>query len=680
MSDYPSRFSSVSEAIAYAEANGQGSLTVQSDGAITNQNGEIMVYDSDGNLAPGGGMYQSAPVPVPEPAPTPILGEFGRFNSVSEAMAYASGAGGQGALTVQPDGVITNQNLEYMVYDSDGNLAPGGYYKTSPDFIPAPVEPILEPTPGLEEFGRFSSVAEAIAYATANGQGPLSVQVDGSIVNQTGQIMTYDSDGNLAPSSKNYEGIIDPSLVIDPAPDPVEVVYESRFSTVDEAIAYAEANGQGALIIQSDGVITNQNLEYMVYDSDGNLAPGGYYKTSPDFIPAPVVPINDVTLSTVRIPEIGTAAYQALLLETGRKDLIGFNYAAHLNAKDAVDESALDLYLAAKSGAEVVEQLGSQDLGALFANASPEQILELTEKFAGDETFDAFLAEQTTPVAPDRGTEEYDDLLEATGRTDLDEFDYQGYVASVTEAEQALIRTGLDKIYTKVTFRDGNSEDAVDTPDVVPVALIGSRGNENLIGGMGDDVLISSGGEDLLEGGEGKDSVIITMDASNSTITRDIETNNWVVATDAGTDTLVDVERLVFEDTSVALDISKDQIGGQAVLALGALVGPGSIEDPAFVGLVIGLLDDGMSFDELAVAAIDALSLQSNDALVTTLWTNIVGVAPSDSEKASVVALLDSGTTPAELVRLAAFNEINESNVDLVGLAQRGLEFSQDGG
>ncbi|MDA9783642.1 hypothetical protein N9C14_02165 [Gammaproteobacteria bacterium] len=65
MADYPSRFSSISEAIAYAEANGQGSLTVQSDGVVTNQNGEIMVYDSDGNLAPGGGMYELAPVPVP---------------------------------------------------------------------------------------------------------------------------------------------------------------------------------------------------------------------------------------------------------------------------------------------------------------------------------------------------------------------------------------------------------------------------------------------------------------------------------------------------------------------------------------------------------------------------------------------------------------------------------------
>ena len=72
MSAYPSRFSSVAEAIAYAEANGQGTLTVQPDGFITNQNGEVMVYDSDGNLAPGGGPYEG-PVaePVPEPAPEP---------------------------------------------------------------------------------------------------------------------------------------------------------------------------------------------------------------------------------------------------------------------------------------------------------------------------------------------------------------------------------------------------------------------------------------------------------------------------------------------------------------------------------------------------------------------------------------------------------------------------------
>ena len=160
MSDYPSRFASVAEAIAYAEANGQGTLTVQPDGFITNQNGEIMVYDSDGNLAPGGGPYEGlvavpvpAPEPLPEPTPEPVLGEFGRFASQAEAIAYAE-ATIQGPMTIQADGTITNQNGQFMVYDSDGNLAPGGQYNSPDEPIaePAPEptpEPVPEPRPSL---------------------------------------------------------------------------------------------------------------------------------------------------------------------------------------------------------------------------------------------------------------------------------------------------------------------------------------------------------------------------------------------------------------------------------------------------------------------------------------------------------------------------------------------------
>jgi len=162
MSDYPSRFASVADAIAYAEANGQGTLTIQPDGFITNQNGEFMVYDSDGNLAPGGPYEGSVtepvpepapeptpepvpeptpepvPEPIPEPTPEPELGEFGRFGSQAEAIAYAE-ATIQGPITIQPDGTLTNQRGEFMVYDSDGNLAPGGRYRSPDEPDPATV-------------------------------------------------------------------------------------------------------------------------------------------------------------------------------------------------------------------------------------------------------------------------------------------------------------------------------------------------------------------------------------------------------------------------------------------------------------------------------------------------------------------------------------------------------------
>ena len=106
-----------------------------------------MNYDSDGNLAPGSAAPPLAGSnPTPTPDPTPTLGEFGRFSSVTEAIAYAEGAGNQGPMTLGSDGSITNQFGQVMGYDSDGNLAPTGK--------------VVETSTNSEfgEFGRFSSV------------------------------------------------------------------------------------------------------------------------------------------------------------------------------------------------------------------------------------------------------------------------------------------------------------------------------------------------------------------------------------------------------------------------------------------------------------------------------------------------------------------------------------------
>jgi hypothetical protein len=136
---------------------------------------------------------------------------------------------------------------------------------------------------------------------------------------------------------------------------------------------------------------------------------------------------------------------------------------------------------------------------------------------------------------------------------------------------------------------------------------------------------------------------------------------------------------VLFEDSSIALDVDKNQAGGQAALMLGALLGPNAVDNPAYVGTVIRSLDGGMSIDELAAAAIEALGLASEDALVTQLWSNIVGTEPTESEKASVIKLLDDGLSPTDLIVLAANSEINESNIDLVGISQSGLLYTIDG-
>ena len=51
------------------------------------------------------------------------------------------------------------------------------------------------------------------------------------------------------------------------------------------------------------------------------------------------------------------------------------------------------------------------------------------------------------------------------------------------------------------------------------------------------------------------------------------------------TDTLVNVERIQFSDTSLALDISGN--AGQAAKILGAVFGPASVKDSDPVGIVV---------------------------------------------------------------------------------------------
>ncbi|MCO4759079.1 MAG: hypothetical protein KC477_13750, partial [Oceanospirillaceae bacterium] len=58
------------------------------------------------------------------------------------------------------------------------------------------------------------------------------------------------------------------------------------------------------------------------------------------------------------------------------------------------------------------------------------------------------------------------------------------------------------------------------------------------------------------------------------------------------------------------------------------------------------------------------------------LYTNVVGVEPSDAALAQYVGLLDNGTyTIGGLGVLAADLALNTQDINLTGLSQTGLEF-----
>lgn len=191
----------------------------------------------------------------------------------------------------------------------------------------------------------------------------------------------------------------------------------------------------------------------------------------------------------------------------------------------------------------------------------------------------------------------------------------------------------------------------------------------------GNDVLKGGPGDDELYGGAGVDLALYSGNISNYTISKAENTHTLVDKTGVdGTDTLTDIERLKFSDSTLALDL--DGNAGKVVKLLGAVFGKSSLMTKEFVGIGLSLLDAGTSYQDLAILAVSAAKKTSPTDICVLLWTNVVGTKPTDSDIAPFKTLLDSGQISiGALTTLAADTSFNIVNIDLVGLTKTGIEY-----
>lgn len=133
------------------------------------------------------------------------------------------------------------------------------------------------------------------------------------------------------------------------------------------------------------------------------------------------------------------------------------------------------------------------------------------------------------------------------------------------------------------------------------------------------------------------------------------------------------VERIKFSDKSIATDLYGN--AGTTAKILGAVFGRDSIGNKNYIGIGLHFLDAGWSYDNLAGLALDAAGAKTNDQIVSLLWTNVIGTKPTAADKQPFIALLENGMTAGALAHLAAGSSYNTSNINLVGLAQTGIEY-----
>jgi Ca2+-binding RTX toxin-like protein len=195
-----------------------------------------------------------------------------------------------------------------------------------------------------------------------------------------------------------------------------------------------------------------------------------------------------------------------------------------------------------------------------------------------------------------------------------------------------------------------------------------------------NDTIKGQPGTDFFDGGLGLDTVVYSGPMERYTVNK--TGNRYVVSEPTGsddTDYLINIERLQFSNTKVALDMTGK--AGDAARLIGALLGPSYVKDKALAGVVIGLLDQNYSTQTIATLGLGTSTYiglagsSSNEDFVKHVFKNVIGRPPAEAELQTYVGMLSAGTSQAALAVMAADTEFTAEKIGLAGLVLNGWEF-----
>lgn len=206
--------------------------------------------------------------------------------------------------------------------------------------------------------------------------------------------------------------------------------------------------------------------------------------------------------------------------------------------------------------------------------------------------------------------------------------------------------------------------------------LGGGAGADSLEGDAGQNVLTGRGGNDLIVGGDGLDLASYGLDYTGNYSILKTATGYEITALSGseGKDALSGIERLGFPDVSIALDM--DGNAGVVAKILVAVFGSQSLSNQEYAGIGLELIDGGMTDVTLAQLAINVTGKSTPEEIVALLYSNVVGVAPSESEAKRFVDMLNGGLAVGDLVMLAGDYASTAGVLNLEALSQTGLMYS----
>jgi hypothetical protein len=239
------------------------------------------------------------------------------------------------------------------------------------------------------------------------------------------------------------------------------------------------------------------------------------------------------------------------------------------------------------------------------------------------------------------------------------------YVLSRNDVVVEGLNAGIDTVKASMNYKLGDNLENLTLTGTADINGIGNALNNIITGNVGNN---------WIDGGSGTDTVICSGTKNQYTISgsNGSYTVSGLSGTVDGSDTLTGVERLQFLDTNFVLDLYSDSHAIQSMEFIGTIA-PSLLNDKSIRGVIIAMFDQGYTMEQMSGLALqyNLVPHSTNIELANAVYQNVLHELPSTDMANALVGYINANGQANFLATVAGLH----INVDLVGLAQTGIEF-----
>ena len=259
---------------------------------------------------------------------------------------------------------------------------------------------------------------------------------------------------------------------------------------------------------------------------------------------------------------------------------------------------------------------------------------------------------------------------------------HQLYLDTFAKVFSAPDKTLIQALFSNETPYDFSTHTGLESVTGTAIAdqLYGNELNNTINGRDGNDTIFADGGSDTIEGGTGLDTIKYTLAQANYTLVRGESSSTIQELSTSTYDSLSTVERIVFSDKAVALDIGNGEVGGSCYRIYKAAFN--RTPDEGGLGYWIGQMDLGKTLVEVSAGFIDSDEFRasygtspSNGEFLTKVYNNVLGRDPDSGGYDWWVDQLANNPEKSWNKVMADFSEGTENQANVIELIGNGVHY-----